>query len=121
MQMQYDTCDGKHTILVFFMHTHPHLRRTALVYRALSNERRLYILQVLSTDSYIECDLAAKLKIRPASLSRHLHLLIRAGFIYGRRHANQVRFSVVPGLALQQLLDHRNMFSWIRVLRARKE
>lgn len=76
------------------MHTHPFLRTIALFYRALSNERRLYILIRLAANGPMTNDeLRKELKIHHAAVSRHLHILLRAGLIQSKRKGREVYFS----------------------------
>jgi|SRR5690606_8356767 len=92
------------------MHTHPHLRTTALAYRALGNERRMYILQLLSKQSLVEGGIVRIVGIRPSSLTSHLHLLLKSGFIEGRRNKKVVVFRLNPNVSIQAILDVQRSF-----------
>ncbi|MBI4415181.1 MAG: winged helix-turn-helix transcriptional regulator [Candidatus Kerfeldbacteria bacterium] len=76
------------------MHTNPEFRDGALVFRALGNERRLYILSLLRRGSMTGDTLTRMLCIHPASTSKHLHRMLRARLITSRRSGRCVRFSL---------------------------
>lgn len=92
------------------MHTHPWLRNTATLYRALSNERRLAILFLLANHSLTCEEIAAKFHIHKAAASRHLHILLRAGLILGNRKGKYVHFSLCRRVWPQALLVFAQQF-----------
>jgi DNA-binding transcriptional ArsR family regulator len=77
------------------MYTHPHLRQTALVHRALGNERRLHILELLKTEPRTNKELTAKLRIHSTATSKHLRTLRLAKLIEGERKGQSVFFRIV--------------------------
>jgi predicted transcriptional regulator len=76
----------------FFMYTHPHLKETALLYRALGNERRLRILELLHDRAYTNKELADELKIHTSATSKHIRTLLLAKLIEGKRTGQEVLF-----------------------------
>lgn len=98
------------------MHTHPRFRDIALLYRALGNERRIFLLEVLHRSQGMTGDeIRGQLCIRSPAVSRHLHILLRAGLIRSRRNGMTVRFWVREGLDLSSILQKRNLFAkWLK-------
>lgn len=79
------------------MHTHQHLQPFALFHKALGNERRVYILFLLwQYGPMTGVQLMERLGIHPAAVSRHLHILLKAGIIRGQRRKMAVYFSIDP-------------------------
>lgn len=89
------------------VHTHPHLRLYVLLCRAVGNERRLSILLFLLIHPYTGSELAQKLGISKAALSKHVHVLLRAGLVRSQRHAGSVLFTLAPNIGemLQELVN----------------
>ncbi len=81
-----------------------------LVLRALGNERRLYILSLLAVRAYTGIELAAKLGIHKGAVSKHLHILLRAGLIVSRRKGGAVFFRLAPnfGKIIASVVDVLN-------------
>lgn len=98
------------------MHTHPRYREIALVYRALGNERRLFLLQcLLNHGSMTEEEICSVLQIRPPAVSRHLHVLLRTGFLRSQRNGMTVKFWVREGLDVHRILERKNLFAkWLK-------
>ena len=74
------------------MHTNKDLRRPARQFRALGNERRLYILSLLKNRAWNVRELSMALKIHDASVTKHLQKLFHAGLVEGRRRGKKVYF-----------------------------
>ncbi len=88
------------------MHTHPFLRSIALFYRALSNERRLYILiRLVAVGSMTNDVLRKELKIHHTAVSRHLHILLQAGLVQSKRKGREVYFSFNTRFMLKGILS----------------
>ena len=86
------------------MHTHPHLRDVAVFYKALGNERRLFILEILGRKNRTETELVSYLGIHPSAVSKHLSLLVRAGIVQGNRIGREVEFRLTPGMKTQDVI-----------------
>lgn len=90
----------------FFVHTHPKLQSYALIHRALSNERRLMILRILWLEGpKTNKELARRLGIRGSSVSRHVHILLKAGLVEGKRKKNEVEFRLRKESWIWKYLD----------------
>ncbi len=87
------------------MHTHAFLRHIALFYRALSNERRLYILiRLVAVGPMTNDALRKELRIHHAAVSRHLHILLHADLIHSKRKGREVFFSFNAKFFLKGIL-----------------
>ncbi|MBI3956923.1 MAG: winged helix-turn-helix transcriptional regulator [Candidatus Kerfeldbacteria bacterium] len=93
------------------MHTHPHLRNQALVYRALGNERRLFILQLLKAKPRTGKELIQELGIRAPAVSRHLSVLLQSAIITSLRQKECVLFWLHPKFNLNEALLQHNLFA----------
>ena len=102
---------GKLTRFLFSMHTDPHLKKPALIYRTLGNERRLRILELLTEEKYSGEELAEKLMISPPAVSKHLHVLIRAGLIRGKRIGVSVKFELEKNIDIKAIRDVNNLLT----------
>ncbi len=61
------------------------LKETSIIFKALSDDLRVKILELLyKSDSYIEL-LAEKLEVQPATISYHIKKLEEAGFVKSSR------------------------------------
>lgn len=79
------------------MHTHGWFHSFAFFHKALGNERRVYILYLLwQFGPQTGLQIVERLSIHPAAVSRHLHILLKAGLIRGVRKGKEVRFSYNP-------------------------
>jgi DNA-binding transcriptional ArsR family regulator len=68
-----------------------------LFHKALGNERRVYILYLLwKFGPHTGVELVEKLVIHPSAVSRHLHVLLKAGLLVGQRKGMEVYFSIAP-------------------------
>ncbi len=88
------------------MHTHPQFRSFALFHKALGNERRVYMLLLLVKHGVLTgAALVAKLSVHPPAVSRHLHVLLKAGLAEGKRTGKEVEFSAVRNAQTMPLLQ----------------
>lgn len=92
-----------------FMYTHPYLRKTALIYRALGNERRLKILELLSLSKRTGMEIVKELGICQSAVSRHMQLLFRSGLIVGKRVGAEVNFSIADGIDTESIINRKNL------------
>gem|GEM_PF-4162634 len=93
------------------MYTHPHLRHPALVYRALGNERRLYLMEILRLRKRTGTEITRELKIFPSAVSRHIQLLVRSGLITGLRIGKEVEFSISNNVDVEKLVELQHLFT----------
>lgn len=63
-------------------------------FQALSDEKRLRILEVLSTGERCVCDVQADLRVSQSLLSFHLKVLKDAGLVSDRRDGRWVQYSL---------------------------
>ncbi len=77
-------------------YTHSVYSLFVLQCRALGNERRVYILTLLRSRAYTIEELTELLGIRQPSVTRHVLILQRAGFVQGKRRGRHVYFSLTP-------------------------
>ena len=80
----------------------PDLARTAALFQALSDEKRLRILALLAGGERCVCELVEDLGVGQSLLSFHLKTLKDAGLVTDRREGRWVHYSVAPG-ALDEL------------------
>ncbi len=73
-------------------------------FQALSDEKRLRILEVLASGERCVCELTAELEVGQSLLSFHLKTLKEAGLVVDRRRGRWVHYSLVPG-ALEGLQE----------------
>lgn len=66
------------------------------VLKALSDETRLRILNIVYEKELCVCDIMETLKISQAKASRHLIYMKNAGLLKDRRSAQWVYYSIVP-------------------------
>ena len=80
------------------------------LFKALSDETRLRILNLLYERELCVCDVMAVLDISQSKASRHLIALKRAGLTNDRREAQWMYYSLVPGkeaLLIEELVVNR--------------
>lgn len=88
------------------MHTHRFFRSFALFHKAIGNERRVYLLHLLWTSGpQTGVDIIDKLGIRAPSVTRHLHILLKAELIVSQRKGKVVYFSVNPAAKVVLLME----------------
>lgn len=69
-------------------------RKTALVFKALGDENRLMILQLLHGGEMCACHLLEQLHISQPTLSHHMKILCDAGIVTGRREGKWMHYSI---------------------------
>ena len=72
------------------------LTRTAMVFRALSDETRLAILQALSDGERCVCELQEELSAAQSRLSFHLRVLKEAGVLVDRTEGRWSYYKIAP-------------------------
>jgi ArsR family transcriptional regulator len=79
--------------------------RLERAFQALSDEKRLRILEILQGGECCVCDLAIALDIRQSLLSFHLRTLREAGLVRDRKEGRWVHYSLDEA-ALREARDH---------------
>jgi DNA-binding transcriptional ArsR family regulator len=74
-------------------------RQRARIFRALSVESRLNLMQLLSRRALCVGALADQLGISPGAVSQHLRVLRDAGMIESERRGLYIHYHVAPGAA----------------------
>lgn len=70
------------------------LKIEANVFKAFSDENRLYILSLLSRGERCAINLLEELQIGQSTLSHHMKILCDAGIVNGRKDGKWVRYSI---------------------------
>lgn len=87
------------------MHTHPEFRRAGIQFRALGNERRLSIIDMLHARPLFEHEISEALHIHQTAVAKHLDRLIVAGIVQGKRKGGSVEFTLTKNFhKLENLL-----------------
>lgn len=73
----------------------------AKVFKALADENRLRILELLRSGEKCACKLLEDLQISQSTLSHHMKLLCDAGLVQGRKEGKWVHYSIDPTGAKQ--------------------
>jgi ArsR family transcriptional regulator len=78
--------------------------RTAALFHALSDEKRLRILSLLGSGEHCVCELTETLALPQSLLSFHLKTLRDAGLVIDRREGRWVYYALAPR-ALEEARD----------------
>lgn len=70
------------------------MKRRSLVFKALSDEKRLRVLEQLKTGETCACQLIDKLEIPQSALSYHMKILYNAGIINKREEGKWTHYSI---------------------------
>ncbi len=75
-------------------------------FKAISDQTRLLVLQVLGTGAYGVLELSDMLDVKQSGMSHHLKVLSKAGWVESRREGNSIfyRRSLGDALGIQQRL-----------------
>ncbi|KGF46751.1 ArsR family transcriptional regulator [Veillonella montpellierensis DNF00314] len=68
--------------------------RLAAVFKALSDETRLHIVDMLSCNELCACDILASFNLSQSTLSYHMKILIDAGVVNSKRSGLWTRYSI---------------------------
>ena len=68
----------------------------ALIFKALSDETRLKIVEMLSCGEMCACSILESFKITQPTLSYHIKILTDSGLINGRKEGQWMRYSINP-------------------------
>ena len=69
-------------------------QKAASIFKALSDENRLHIMQLLCGTEKCACDLLEDLNICQPTLSHHMKILCDAGIVAGRREGKWMHYSI---------------------------
>ena len=67
-------------------------QRMALLFKALSDENRLRILELLGEEELCACVLLKELSISQPTLSHHMSLLVQSGLVTGRKEGRWMKY-----------------------------
>lgn len=68
--------------------------RLAAIFKALSDETRLHIVDMLSCSELCACDILASFNLSQSTLSYHMKILIDAGVVNSKRSGLWTRYSI---------------------------
>ncbi len=66
----------------------------AQIFKALADENRLKIVQLLSCGSLCACKILESFEFSQPALSQHMKVLIKAGVVKGERQGNWMHYSL---------------------------
>lgn len=81
---------------------------SALLFKALSDETRLKIIDMLSCDELCACDILEAFAITQPTLSYHMKILTECGLVNARKDGAWTRYTLNQDLisALKAFLEH---------------
>lgn len=80
-------------------------QQAAKIYKALGDEKRLEILEILSNGEKCACDILELLTISQPTLSHHMKLLNDAGVVQARKEGKWVYYSLSKD-GIEALIDN---------------
>ncbi|MCL4204588.1 MAG: winged helix-turn-helix domain-containing protein [Pirellulaceae bacterium] len=89
------------------------MQRAVEVFRALGDETRLRILNLLSEREVCVCEIVDVLKLGQSKISRHLAVLKHAGLVECRRDGMWVFYQLTPARSDM----HRQILDWLVAMR----
>lgn len=69
-------------------------KETARIFKALGDENRLQILELLRSGEKCACKLLEELQISQPTLSHHMKILCDAGIVIGRKEGKWMHYSI---------------------------
>lgn len=78
---------------------------SALIFKAMSDETRLKIIDMLSCDELCACDILEEFEITQPTLSYHMRILTESGLVYARKDGAWTRYTLNL-----ELIDSIKMF-----------
>ncbi len=70
------------------------IKKTAAIFKALSDENRLRILSALEMEESCACVILEELSISQPTLSHHMKILVEAGLVTSRKDGKWVRYAL---------------------------
>ena len=83
-------------------------KEDAKIFKALSDEKRLYILNLLQNGEKCACELIDDMNIRQSALSYHMKILCESGIVQSRQDGKWTHYSLSKGgsaYAIQRLSE----------------
>lgn len=74
---------------------------SALIFKAMSDETRLKIIDMLSCDELCACNILEKFAITQPTLSYHMKILTECGLVNARKDGAWTRYKLNPDLVSQ--------------------
>lgn len=74
--------------------TEPSYKKYAQIFKALSDETRLCIVDMISCHEMSACDILSNFTLSQSTLSYHMKILIEAGVVNARREGLWTKYSV---------------------------
>lgn len=69
-------------------------KKTALLYKALSDENRIKIIELLRSGEKCACKLLEEIKVTQPTLSHHMKILCDAGVVSARKDGKWTHYSL---------------------------
>lgn len=69
-------------------------RDLVIYFKALSDETRLSILEILTVEELCACHILEYFDITQSTLSYHMKILVEAGLVHSRKDGNWTRYSI---------------------------
>ncbi len=71
-------------------------KKTAVVFKALCDENRVRILQLLTTGEKCACKLLEEIPVSQPTMSHHMKILCDSGIVVGRKEGKWMHYSISP-------------------------
>lgn len=71
-------------------------RKTALIFKALCDENRILIIEMLRSGEKCACKLLEELNVTQPTLSHHMKILCDSGIVVGRKEGKWTHYSISP-------------------------
>lgn len=84
-------------------------KRAVRIYKALGDQKRLEILDILKNGEKCACDILELLTISQPTLSHHMKLLSDAGIIKARKDGKWVHYSL-SDVGIKDLIENLNSY-----------
>lgn len=85
-------------------------KKQAKLFKALSDENRLFILEMLLGNERCACMLLEELHISQSTLSHHMKILCDADIVLGRKEGKWMHYQINPE-AIQEIMEYMSRFS----------
>lgn len=82
----------------------PSYKEFSDIFKALSDETRLHIIDMLSCAEMSACDILSNFTLSQSTLSYHMKILIEAGIIFARRDGLWTKYSIKDE-TFQKIMD----------------
>lgn len=70
------------------------MKKTAVLFKAFSDENRIRILRLLSTGEKCACHILEEMQITQPTLSHHMKILCDSGVVIGRKNGKWTHYSI---------------------------